>query len=210
MTSESGKKTNSDIRAKTWLEPASIEGMLTACYADQFAEYLQLRNETILALFADTGLRVNELSLLDVEMLRENASALYLPTRIQKDHPTGKSPAPVTMDLEPGVTRKINSYLTSRWKDTEALFPSRKADRIGTQGIRYMVSLVAEAADVRPWLVDGGEGEPSDVSPHTLRHSVAYRMLHVESGNTLYDVRNRLRHSTIVTTERVYDHFRRI
>jgi hypothetical protein len=35
-------------------------------------------------------------------------------------------------------------------------------------------------------------------------------MLRAEDGNTLYDVRNRLRHATILTTERKYDHFDRI
>jgi integrase/recombinase XerC/integrase/recombinase XerD len=32
-------------------------------------------------------------------------------------------------------------------------------------------------------------------------------MMNAEEGNTLYDVRNRLRHRSIQTTERVYDHF---
>jgi len=35
-------------------------------------------------------------------------------------------------------------------------------------------------------------------------------MLRAEDGNTLYDVRNRLRHATILTTERRYDHFETI
>ena len=55
-----------------------------------------------------------------------------------------------------------------------------------------------------------GRGDPEDVTPHTLRHSVAYRMLNVESDNTFYDVRNRLRHASIQTTERVYDHIDRV
>ena len=49
-----------------------------------------------------------------------------------------------------------------------------------------------------------------DVTSHTLRHSVAYRMLNVEDGNTFYDVRNRLRHASLQTTERVYDHIDRV
>ena len=48
------------------------------------------------------------------------------------------------------------------------------------------------------------------MTAHTLRHSVAWRMLRAEEGNTLYDVRNRLRHATIVTTERKYDHFEKV
>jgi len=31
-------------------------------------------------------------------------------------------------------------------------------------------------------------------------------MMNTEDGNTLYDVRNRLHHRSIQTTERVYDH----
>ena len=43
------------------------------------------------------------------------------------------------------------------------------------------------------------------MTPYALRHGVAYRMMN-EKENTLYDVRNRLRHRSIQTTERIYDH----
>ena len=66
-----------------------------------------------------------------------------------------------------------------------------------------------ETAEVRPFAVNG-RGGPKDVTPHTLRHSVAYRMLNREAGNTLYDVTKRLRHATIQTTEQVYSHFDRV
>jgi len=42
---------------------------------------------------------------------------------------------------------------------------------------------------------------PEDVTPHTLWHSVAYRMLNVEIENTFYGVRNRIRHASIQTTD---------
>ena len=35
-------------------------------------------------------------------------------------------------------------------------------------------------------------------------------MLNVEESNTFYGVRNRLRHASIQTTERVYDHIDRV
>lgn len=35
-------------------------------------------------------------------------------------------------------------------------------------------------------------------------------MLRAEEGNTIYDVRNRLRHSTVATTEQRYDHFQKV
>jgi integrase/recombinase XerC/integrase/recombinase XerD len=201
---------DSNIRAKVWLEPDQVEKLRTACYDDGFAGYLQQRNEAIIAFMYDTGLRVGELVQVDVDMLRDGNSDLYLPGHIQKDYPNDNSPSAVTIDLADEVTRLLSSYLTNRWKDTEALFPSRKADRITTQGVRYMLGDIAEAASVEPWKVDGSRGDSGDVTPHALRHSVAYRMLNAEEGNTLYDVRNRLRHRSIQTTERVYDHFRRV
>ncbi|GAB3327892.1 hypothetical protein GCM10027355_32500 [Haloplanus salinarum] len=201
---------DSNIRAKVWLEPEQVDALRNACYDDTFASYLQLRNDAIITLLYDAGLRVGELVQVDVEMLREGRSELYLPGHVQKDYPNDNSPTAVTMELGSDTSRTLNSYLASRWKDTKALFPSRKADRITEQGVRYMLHAVAEAADVQPWKVDGSRGDADDVTPHALRHSVAYRMLHEEEGHTLYDVRNRLRHRSLQTTERVYDHFKKV
>jgi integrase/recombinase XerC/integrase/recombinase XerD len=196
---------NSKVRAKAWLTPDQVDALRTACY-ETGASYLQQRNEAIIALTYDTGLRVGELVDVDVEMLREGNSEMYLPGHVQKDYPNDNSPGPVTMELSADVTRLLSSYLNNRWKVTPALFPARSSDRISPQGVRNMLHSVAETAGIRPYLVDGSRGDAGDVTPHTLRHSVAYRMMNAEEGNTLYDVRNRLRHRSIQTTERVYDH----
>ena len=203
-------ETNSNIQASVWLEPSQVESLRNACYDESFASYLQQRNDAIITLMYDTGLRVGELVQVDDPMLRNNNTELYLPAHIQKDYPNENSPSAVTIDLDSDTTRTVNAYLNSRWKETTALFPSRKADRISEQGIRYMLHKVAEVADISPWKVDGTRGDADGVTPHSLRHSLAFRMLHEEEGNTLYDVRNRLRHRSIQTTERVYDHFRRV
>jgi len=200
---------NSKVRAKVWLTPDQVDELRSACYSAG-ADYLQQRNEAIIALMYDTGLRVGELVAVDVDMLREGNSALYVPTHIQKDYPNDNEPAPATLELASDVSRLLSSYLNSRWKESPALFPSRSSDRITTQGVRDAISKVAEEADVRPYLVNGTRGEPGDVTPHALRHSVAYRMMNTEEGNTLYDVRNRLRHRSIQTTEQVYDHMIRV
>ena len=77
------------------------------------------------------------------------------------------------------------------------------------KGLNDVVKRTAARAGIEPYHY-GGRGDPDDVTAHTLRHSVAWRMLRSEDGNTLYDVRNRLRHATILTTERRYDHFETI
>lgn len=200
---------NSKVRAKVWVTPSQVDDLRTACY-ETGVSYLQQRNETIVATMYDTGLRVGELVDVDVEMLRDGNSELYLPTHIQKDYPNENTPDPVTMELAAESTRILSSYLNGRWKESPALFPARSSERISTQGVRNMLHKVAETAEIRPYRVDGTRGGPEDVTPHTLRHGVAYRMMNVEDGNTLYDVRNRLRHRSIQTTERIYDHLIKI
>ena len=203
------KPTNSKVQADVWLKPDQVESLRSACYSVG-ADYLQQRNEAIIALLADTGLRVGELVALDVDYLRDGNSALYLPADVQKDYPTDSSPNAATLELADDVSRLLSSYLTNRWKDSEALFPSRSSDRITTQGVRNMIHKVAAEAEIQPYKVDGSRGGADDVTPHALRHSVAYRMMNTENANTFYDVRNRLRHRSIQTTEQVYDHFNRV
>jgi len=203
------KNTNSKVQAKVWLTPGQVDALRNACY-EQGAEYLQQRNDAIIALMYDTGLRVGELVAVDVGLLREGNTELFLPSEIQKDYPNDNSPSPKRLGLSSDTTRLLSSYLSARWKDSKALFPSRSSDRITTQGVRNLVSKAAATAAIEPYLVDGGRGDPDDVTPHALRHSVAYRMMNVEDGNTLYDVRNRLRHRSIQTTERIYDHMIRV
>ena len=200
---------DSKVRAKVWLTPDQIDDLRSACYSTG-ADYLQQRNEAIIALMYDTGLRVGELVAVEVDMLREGNTALYVPTEIQKDYPNDNVPAPATLELASDVSRLLSSYLNNRWKDSLALFPSRSSDRITTQGVRDVISKVSGEADVNPYLLNGTRGDPGDVTPHALRHSVAYRMMNTEEGNTLYDVRNRLRHRSIQTTEQVYDHIIRV
>lgn len=200
---------NSQVRAKVWVTPDQVEALRSACYATG-ADYLQQRNEAIVATVYDTGLRVGELVQLDVEFLRNTNSELYLPTEIQKDYPNENSPPPVTLELADDTARLLSAYLTNRWKDTLALFPARSSDRISEQGIRNMLHKIAAEAGIRPYKIDGTRGTPEDVTPHALRHGVAYRMMNAEDGNTLYDVRNRLRHRSIQTTERIYDHMLKV
>lgn len=189
--------------------PDQVEALRSACYTTG-AEYLQQRNEAIIAFMYDTGLRVGELVQINKTLLRNGNSELYLPTDIQKDYPNENSPPPVTLTLSKDTARLLSAYLNSRWKDPQALFPSRSSNRISEQGVRNMLHKVAEEAEVRPYKIDGTRGNASDVTPHALRHSVAYRMMNEEDKNTLYDVRNRLRHRSIQTTERIYDHMLKV
>lgn len=193
-------------KAKVWLKPDQVDRLRDACH-EVGAPYLQQRNEALILVMYDAGTRVDETVSIEVDNLRENLKKLYLPAHKQKQYPTeNSSPDATTIRFHLDTHRVLNTYLTTRWKDSPYLFPSRQSDRMTTESARNVVRRVAKAADVRPYKVDGTRGQPEDVTPHALRHSVAYRMLNTEDGYSMYDVRNRLRHRSITTTERVYDH----
>jgi integrase len=159
-------------------------------------------------LLYDTGLRRSELVALDCGMLDLEAGHLTVPGAIQKDYPNDNSPSDVRMQLasedDLRTVRTLRAYLGGR--EDGAVFPSQKANRITPKSVNDIVSRLAERADVRPHHFTG-RGEAADLTPHTFRHSVAYRFLHEYDGYTLYNVSQRLRHSRLATTEENYAHF---
>lgn len=197
----------------TWLKPDQVDELRDACFSDRFNPNFQARNDAIIALLYDAGLRPIELTNVTVEMFDRDAGQLRLPSAAQKQYPNANSPTPATIQLAQDrftsdTVRTINSYLQARPWDSLFMFPSRKGEAIKTRGLRNMITDVAVEADVRPYVGFEGTGEPKEVSPYTFRHSVAYRLLSArDDDTTMYDVRNRLRHRSIKTTEQHYDHF---
>ena len=200
VTNPDVQHTDSDGRARTWLKPEQVDRLRDVCLTDAVPTYLQDRNEAIVALLYDAGLRAGEVCALDVDHLDLDAGTVYLPSRIQKG-----SPPPATLELAADTVRLLRRYLRDRWKDTDALFPTRSSDRLTTRSLQRLLEKLATEADVRPQVAGGGVGEAEDVTPHTLRHSVAYRIIQVEDGR-LEEVQMRLRHKNRQTTDQVYSH----
>jgi len=205
--SKSRQDTNSNI---SWLKPGQVEDIRDAAHEGRHGP----RDDAIVTLLYDTGLRRAELAAVNQDMLDLDERELRIPAHIQKDYPNDNTPNPATFELDPSgdlrTVRTLRAYLNHS-SGAESLFPSQKGGRMTPKGINDVVKRAAERAEVKPHSY-AGRGTPDDVSAHTLRHSVAWRMLRDEENNTntLYDVRNRLRHATILTTERKYDHFDRI
>lgn len=68
MTTSTNSETQADPKAKYWLNPEQVNQMRTAT-VQKSATYLSARNDTIIATLYDSGLSVDELCQLDVEML---------------------------------------------------------------------------------------------------------------------------------------------
>lgn len=196
-----------DQREQYWIKPEQYDEMRYAVY-DASPDYLQSRDRLYLRALYIWGLRNSEACALDVEMVDLDDEAIRLPSHVQKDYPNGNSPPPATIGLTRDGASEIRDYLRDRWKNTDALFPTRSSPRMSTRSGENVVGKLAETAGVRPYHA-GGRGEPDDVTPHSFRHSVAYRMVERE-GETLDAVQRRLRHATILTTQREYSHFDRV
>jgi len=206
MSHKSTHPRKSDVEATTWLLPEQVKTMRDVCLTEQFHPSRQDRNEVIVALLYDLGLRAQELVGLNVEDidLKSDPVTVYLSSDIQKG-----SPPPATREIgrwgDLGTTRSLRRYLRDRDRDTSALIPTRSSDRMTPRSLRRLINRIAVAADVSPRVASGGYGEPEDVTPHTLRHSVAYRIIQKMNGR-LEDVQLRLRHANRATTDQIYSH----
>ena len=199
--------TNSEVQSaeQYWLKPEQVDEMRTVIYECR-PDYLQARDDALVTLMYDAGLRSKELVALDVDDLDLSDRVLTLAPHKQKQYPNENSPNTARLKLSTDTVRTLKGYLNSRWKDTDALFPSRSSPRMSRRAVRNLVEKLAREAEIRPYKESGGRGEPVDVSPHSLRHSVAYRMIERED-ESLNAVKRRLRHSSIRTTELEYSHF---
>ncbi len=198
--------TNSEVQSEQyWIKPEQVDKMRNIVY-DCRPTYLQQRDDSIIAVLYHAGLRNIEMCNLNIDDIDFDDGIIVLSADQQKQYPNENEPNIERIQLNPATVRTLRGYVNNRWKDTDALFPSRSSDRISTRSVRNLVNKLAHEAEIEPYAASGGRGEPTDVTPHTLRHSVAYRMIARENKG-LDAVKRRLRHSSIRTTEREYSHF---
>lgn len=176
----------------------------------------RLRDEVLVVGGIDFGFRADELRGLKRSMFHLDEKEIVVPGHVQKDYPDEDiSPGSVTMRIDPyshfGTIRLLRSYFNSEWyqnRESDYVFPSRQSEQMTTQTMRDTITALAVEADVAPHRSDGEPAEPAEMHPHALRHSLANYML-ADSETRLVEVKQRLRHRSILTTERIYDHFQR-
>lgn len=150
-----------------------------------------LRNRAILELLYSTGLRVSELAALDLEDIsaagKEGGTIRVL----------GKGRKERLVVFGAFAQTAIQKYLAKRGdflpaEKEPALFLNSRGGRLSVRGIERIVHDSALLA-----------GLPSDVSPHTLRHSFASHLL--ARGADLRVIQELLGHSSLSTTQK-YTH----
>lgn len=148
-------------------------------------DWLNIRDHAIAELFYSSGLRLSELSQLDL-------SDLDLPQALVTV--LGKGQKTRTLPVGKMAISAIKRWLTVR-PDTageQAVFLSQRGSRISTRNIQARIRKLGRES-----------GMPQNVHPHMLRHSFASHML--ESSGDLRAVQELLGHADISTTQ-IYTH----
>ena len=146
-----------------------------------------IRDRTILFLLYGTGIRVSELSNLDVDSIDiENRMLRIVGGKGNKDR---------LIPLPDVLIPILEEYMDKRRDDTNssALILNRSGKRLTSRSIQRLVKKYREQANL----------QDKKLTPHTLRHSFATHL--IENGADLRSVQELLGHMDISTTQ-VYTH----
>ena len=159
--------------------------------ADQLNQYLSndrddwlgLRDKAMAELFYSSGLRLSELSQLDISNLDLGCGLVTV---------LGKGKKTRTLPVGKLALKAIQQWLKVRQSDEPALFLSKRGKRISPRSIQARMHQLGQESSM-----------PQPVHPHMLRHSFASHML--ESSGDLRAVQELLGHADISTTQ-IYTH----
>ncbi|MEZ0329756.1 MAG: tyrosine recombinase XerC [Dissulfuribacterales bacterium] len=149
-----------------------------------------VRDNAILELLYSTGIRVNELCGLDMDDLR-------LSPEMVKVH--GKGGKDRIVPFGSKAKRALSAYLTKRTDLLNRLKLSQNAVFLNARGGRLTTRSVERT--IKQKCLQAGLS--NDITPHSLRHSMATHML--EGGADLRSIQEILGHASIATTQR-YTH----
>ncbi len=148
--------------------------------------FVQVRDRAILELLYSSGIRVSELSTLDIEDMNVKESLVKV---------TGKGKKERIVPVGETALDAVKSYIVERHlmkKKDKALFINRSGKRLTDRSIRRIVVKYA-----REFGING------QIGPHTLRHTFATHLLH--EGADLRVIQELLGHSSLSTTQK-YTH----
>ena len=140
-----------------------------------------LRDQAIILLMVQAGLREGEVCALDVQDVEINERSGRVTIR------RGKGDKRRQVPLNAEVRRAVKAWLEDSGRVAGALFVSKHGSRLGVRSVQRMVSELARRAGV-------------EATPHSLRHSFAKRLLDEQTPLTV--VSKLLGHSRLETTAR--------
>lgn len=174
-----------DHSATIGLSAAEVDALLATARADTTPT--ATRNQALLTVLADLGLRVGELVGLDVTDLG-----------VERGHRTlrftGKGGKPRRRPLTASAAAALDAYLATRdHPTTGALFTTANGNRLDRHAVFRLIRRLARDAGIPAW---------AHLSPHSLRHAFATTAR--DEGVPLEDVQDAMGHADPRTTRR-YD-----
>jgi site-specific recombinase XerC len=138
------------------------------------------RDKAIITLFLYSGLRLNELRMLDRHDIEWEERRIMV--RFAKGGKWRR------LSLNPKAADALRAYLATRRDPDPALFLSRNRRRMAHRSIQLMLEKFVAQLDL-----------PKRITPHCLRHTFATHLLRTTGGD-LRLVQRALGHSSIQTT----------
>lgn len=173
-----------DRKLPKLLDVDQVSGLLDA----NTVSLLEIRDQAMFELFYSCGLRLSELTDLNINDLDLSDRTLIVRS--------GKGNKMRVLPIGSKAVKSINSWLMQRPQfnagDETALFVSNRGKRISTRNVHQRL---------QNWCQTKGVAE--HVHPHMLRHSFASHLL--ESSQDLRAVQELLGHANISTTQ-IYTH----
>lgn len=150
-------------------------------------EFIRKRDYAIVLLFLNCGLRLSELSSIDMDKVKSDTLTVI-----------GKGNKERTIYLNPSCLYAINDYLTVRPKDVkddkQALFVSIRKQRMSNRAIQHRIDKYLELAGF----------DTSVYSTHKLRHTAA-TLMYKHGDVDIRALQEILGHENVATTQ-IYTH----
>ena len=145
---------------------------------------LDFRNYAMLELLYGSGLRISELTALNIGDIHLNNRLINVFGKGSKERIV-----PLNSETLDALKKYVTIYrLLLSPKDNQALFINKSGERISRVGVFKLLKIVSKKAGIN-----------KEISPHTLRHSFATHLL--EGGADIMAVKELLGHEDISTTE---------
>ncbi|MFX0013749.1 MAG: site-specific tyrosine recombinase/integron integrase [Promethearchaeota archaeon] len=144
------------------------------------------RDKAILYLLYGTGMRVSELTNLNIEQIDLKEKIIHIVG--------GKGGKDRIIPLPNGIIKILEDYITTRENTQDpALILNRSGNRLTPRSVQRIVKKYKEAADLLE----------RDVTPHTLRHAFATHLL--SNAVDIRIIQELLGHASLSTTQ-LYTH----
>ncbi len=153
-------------------------------------DFISVRNRTMIALFFDTGMRLNEVITMEANQIHEDYILVHGKGAKERLVPASPYLLKVLMQY-----RLVREHHFASYKIPEKyLFVSRTGKKLTAEAITKFLKMAAQGAGVNSQI---------RVSPHTLRHTFAHMQL--KNGLDLYSLSRVMGHENVAITQRYLD-----